>query len=73
MRPGVATFVGSVRKHSPLQIKATNWPHADEIDIYNSDLIATITKVIVGITILTENHLILLKDLFGLDIKQWKK
>jgi len=41
-----------------LQIKAANWPPADEINTCNGDLIVTITEVITGNTIPTENHLI---------------
>jgi hypothetical protein len=32
----------------PLQIKATNWLHADEIDASNGDLIVEINEVIAG-------------------------
>ena len=42
----------------PLQIKATNWPSADEIDAYNDDLIMAIIEVIAVNMIPTENHLI---------------
>jgi hypothetical protein len=42
-----------------LQIKAANWPTADEIDTCNGDLVITITEVIAGNTIPTKNHLIL--------------
>ena len=48
----------------PLHIKATNWPLADEIDVYNADLVVAIIEVIAGNTIPTENHLISLEDLF---------
>jgi hypothetical protein len=44
-----------------LQIKATNWSPADEIDAYNSDLIMAITEVIAGHTIPTKHHVILLE------------
>ena len=47
-----------------LQIKATNWLPADEIDPCNGDLVVTITEVIAGNTIPTENHLISSVDLF---------
>ena len=54
----------------PLQIKATNWPPADEIDPCNNDLVVTITEVIAGNTISTENHLISSVDLFEANPKQ---
>jgi len=53
-----------------LQIKATNWPPADEIDPCNNDLVVTITEVIAGNTISTENHLISSVDLFEANPKQ---
>ena len=56
--------------HLPLQIKATNWPPADEIDPCNNDLVVTITEVIAGNTISTENHLISSVDLFEANPKQ---
>jgi len=54
----------------PLHIKAIDWPPADEIDACNDDLIVAIIEVMVEITIPTENHLILPKDLFRLNPKQ---
>jgi hypothetical protein len=60
-----------------LQIKAPNWPPANEIDARNGDLVVAITEVIVGNTILTEKYLISPEDLFGLnpnlDMKPAKK
>jgi len=38
-----------------LQIKAVNWPPADEIDTCNDDLVVTITEVITGNTIPTKS------------------
>jgi hypothetical protein len=49
---------------------ATDWSPINEIDVYNGDLIVAITEVIEGITIPTENHLILLEHLFRLNSKQ---
>jgi hypothetical protein len=75
--PGVAVLVGSAQKAPPpLADKGHRWPPVDEIDACNDDLVMTIAEVIAGITIPTENHLILLKDLFvqnpkQLDIKGW--
>jgi len=54
----------------PLQIIATNWPHADKIDVCKGNLIATIAEVIALNKIMTEEHLILSEDLFGLNPKQ---
>jgi hypothetical protein len=51
------------RSTSPLAEKAIDWLFADEIGVCNGDLIVAITKVIVGITIPIENHMILSKDL----------
>jgi hypothetical protein len=56
-----------------LHIKATNWSSADEINACNSDFVVAITEVIVGHTIPTENHLILPKNLFGLNPKTLEK
>ena len=42
----------------PLQIMATNWPPADEIDACNDDLVVVITEVIAYRTNLAENHMI---------------
>jgi len=44
---------------------ATTWPHADEIDAYNDDVVMAIIKVVARNTTLNENHLILQEDLFG--------
>jgi len=52
---------------------ATIWPHADESDACNGDLVVAIIEVITGNTILTKNHLISSEDLFGLNLKQLKK
>jgi len=52
---------------------ATIWPHADESDACNDDLVEAIIEVIAGNTILIENHLISPKDLFRLNLKQLKK
>ena len=41
-----------------LQIKATNWLPADEIDVCNDDLVVVITEVIADHTNLAENHMI---------------
>ena len=41
----------------PLQIEATNWPPANEIDACNDDLVVTITEVIAEHTNPTRNHL----------------
>ena len=46
----------------PLQIEATNWPLANEIDACNDDLVVTITEVIAENTNPTGNHLILSED-----------
>ena len=54
--------LGAPRSTLPLQIKATNWPPADEFDACNDDLIVAIAEVIAGHTIPTKNHLILLKN-----------
>jgi hypothetical protein len=51
----------------------TTWPSADEIGTYNGDFVVAIIEVITGNTIPTENHLISLEDLFGLNPKQLKK
>ena len=53
----------------PLQIKATNWPPADEIDTCNDDLIVTITEVIAGHTILIEKSSDFAKKSFELNTK----
>ena len=55
---------------APLQIKAINWPPTNEIDACNDDLIVAIIEVIAENTILTENYLILLGNLFKLNPKQ---
>ena len=61
----------------PLQTKVTNWPLSDEIDARNDDLAVTITEVIAGHTIPTENLLISLKILFGLVrveiVQSWRR
>jgi hypothetical protein len=44
---------------------ATTWPHADEIDVCNGDVIVAIIKVVARNTIPNENYLILQEDLFG--------
>jgi len=49
---------GLIEAPLPLQIKAANWPPANEIDTCNDDLVVTITEVITENTIPTENHLI---------------
>ena len=54
----------------PLHIKATNWPLADEIDVYNADLVVAIIEVIAGNKTPRKNHLILPVNLFGLNLKQ---
>jgi hypothetical protein len=41
----------------PLQIMATNWPPADEIDACSSALAVAITKVILGHKTSSKNHL----------------
>ena len=46
----------------PLQIEATNWPPANEIDACNDDLVMAITEVIAENTNPTGNHLILSED-----------
>jgi hypothetical protein len=61
-----------------LQIKATNWPPADEIDACNDDHVVAITEVIARNMIPIENHLISPKYLSGLnpkqlDMKPWGK
>jgi hypothetical protein len=48
-------------------------PSADEIDACDGNLIVAIIEVAAGNTIPTENHLILSKDLFGLNPKQLEK
>jgi hypothetical protein len=45
------TFNSSPEAPLPLQIMATTWPPADEIDTYNADLIVAIIEVIAGNTI----------------------
>jgi hypothetical protein len=52
-----------------LQIKATNWPPANEIDASNGDLVVAITEVIARNMTLLENQLISPKDI-GLNPKQ---
>jgi len=58
------------RSTSSLAYKDHNWPPADEIDPCNGDLVVTITEVIAGNTIPTENHLISSVDLFESNPKQ---
>jgi hypothetical protein len=53
-----------------LQIKVTNWPHDDEIDACNGDLVMAITEVIAGNTIPTGSHQISPKKLWELNPKQ---
>jgi hypothetical protein len=61
----------------PLQIKATNWPPANEIDASNGDLVVAITEVIARNMTLLENQLISPKDIGlnpkQLDMKLWEK
>jgi hypothetical protein len=76
--PEYVSSLEAPRSTPPLQINATNWPSADEIDVCNSDLVMAITEVITRNMIATKNHLISLKDLFGLnpkqlDMKLWEK
>jgi hypothetical protein len=47
---------------------ATTWLPTNEIDACKGDLVVTITEVIAGNTISTENHLISPEDLFGLNL-----
>jgi hypothetical protein len=46
---------------------ATIWPPSDKIDACNDDLVVSIIKVIAGNIVPTENLLILVEDLFGLN------
>ena len=45
-----------------MQIEATNWPPANEIDACNDDLVVAITEVIAEHINSTRNHLILSED-----------
>jgi hypothetical protein len=56
-------FRGFPEAPVPLQIKATKWPSANEIDACNGDLVVTITEVIAVNAMSTKNHLISPKDL----------
>ena len=57
----------------PLQIEATNWPLANEIDACNDDLVVTITEVIAEHTNPTRNHLISSEDYLDSNPKTLKK
>jgi hypothetical protein len=65
--------LGRLEASFPLQIMATTWSAADEIDACNGDFIVAIIEVIAINTILTKNHLSSLKDLFRLNPKQLRK
>ena len=54
----------------PLQIKATNWPPANEINASNNDLVVAITEVIAENTIPSGNHQISPKKLLEPNPKQ---
>jgi len=56
-----------------LQIRATNWPLADEINACNGDIIMAITEVIASNKMPTKDHLNLLIDLFGLSLSNTNK
>ena len=45
-----------------MQIEATNWPPANEIDACNDDLVVAITKAIAEHTNSTGSHLIASED-----------
>lgn len=59
-----------LRAPLPLQIMATNWPLADEINACNSDLDIAITEVIAGNKMSIKDHLNSSIDLFRLSIVQ---
>ena len=56
-----------------MQIEATNWPPANEIDACNDDLIVAITEVIAEHTNPTGNHLISSEDYLDSNPKTLEK
>jgi len=66
--PKLLSSWGVPRSYPPMRIMARNWSLTDEINVWNSELIKAINKVISGNKILIKNHLILLLDSFGLNL-----
>jgi hypothetical protein len=67
MTPSSYLRWGRLEAPLPLQVMVTIGPPSDNIDACNDDLIVAIIKVIAWNIVPTENLLILVEDLFGLN------